>query len=111
MKATPGSPVLEATPKSVLLKATPSLRASLAPPGTLTPPTALVSVDRKEVKQFNTLSKAIAQELRYGNEVRAACLASSLGGEVHVGSKSMREEGPHRLVVLRRLDDGEQFCC
>ena len=32
------------------LKATPSLRASLAPPGTLTPPTALVSVDRKEVE-------------------------------------------------------------
>ena len=55
MKATPGSPVSEAT-----------------------------SVDRKEVKLFNTLSKAIAQALRYGNEVcfRAAYLASSLGIEV-----------------------------
>ena len=81
------------------LKATPSLRASLAPPRTLTPTTALVSVDRKEVKQFNTLSKAIAQELRFGDEVcfRANDMAISLGAEVdeiwHVGSKSRREEG------------------
>ena len=83
VKATRGSLVLETTPKSVLLKATPSLRASLAPPGTLTPPATLVSVDRKEV-QFNTLSKAIAQALHYGNEVcfRASYLASSLGIEV-----------------------------
>ena len=46
------------------------------------------------MKQFNTLSKAIAQELRYGNEVcfRAAYLASSLGAEVdeicHFSSKN-----------------------
>ena len=84
--------------------------ASLAPPGTLT--TALVSVDRKEVKQFNTLSKTIAQALRYGNEVcfRASYLASSLGIEVdeiwHFRSKIVREEESHR-----RLDDGDQFCC
>ena len=99
------------------LKATPSLRASLAPTRTLMPPTALVSLDRKEVKQFNTLSRAIAQEPRNGNEVcfRAHYLASSLGAEVdeicHFRSKSRREEEPHRLVVQSRLDDGEQFCC
>ena len=69
------------------------------------------------MKQFNTLSKAIAQALRYGNEVcfRAAFFASSLGAEVdeicHFSSKIVREEEPHRLVVHRRLDDGEQLCC
>ena len=40
-------------------------------------------------------------------------LASSLGIEVdeigHFRSKIVREEEPHRLVVHRRLDDGEQF--
>ena len=46
------------------------------------------------MKQFNTLSKTIAQALRYGNEVcfRASYLASSLGAEVdeicHFSSKN-----------------------